>query len=155
MRRMITEKDVEKLDNTADKLSRIQDPKDATLFYVLTSTTGGKAIFMKPSEGTKITKIAKFNQTAKLKASDESKWGKHTELYYNIHHPFAARLEPTYGLTIDNVEIPLTAATVLISGEYSSGTAVEVCFSDEAVNKYNITTDSVIKLSMVVYGYDE
>lgn len=49
MRRMITEKEVEKLDSIKpseiEKLGAMQDPKDAGNGYVLTATADGKAIY--------------------------------------------------------------------------------------------------------------
>lgn len=57
MRRMITEKDVEKLDSITasenEKLGAMQDPKTATAGQVLTAVAGGKAEFKAPSGGAK------------------------------------------------------------------------------------------------------
>lgn len=53
MRRMITEKDVEKLDSIKpseiEKLGAMQDPKTATAGQVLTAVAGGKAEFKAPA----------------------------------------------------------------------------------------------------------
>ena len=55
MRRMITEKDVEKLDSIKpseiEKLGAMQDPKTATAGQVLTAVAGGKAEFKAPTGG--------------------------------------------------------------------------------------------------------
>lgn len=65
MRRMITEKDVEKLDSIKpseiEKLGAMQDPKTATAGRVLTAVSGGKAEYKAmPSAGTKIQKSLYF-----------------------------------------------------------------------------------------------
>lgn len=55
MRRMIAEKDAEKLDSIKpseiEKLGAMQDPKGATAGYVLTAVSGGKAEYKAPSGG--------------------------------------------------------------------------------------------------------
>ena len=55
MRRMITEKDVEKLDSIKpseiEKLGAMQDPKEATAGMVLTAVAGGKSEYKAPTGG--------------------------------------------------------------------------------------------------------
>lgn len=59
MRRMITEKDVEKLDSIKpseiEKLGNMQDPKEATAGQVLTAVAGGKAEFQPSQSGANIS----------------------------------------------------------------------------------------------------
>ena len=74
MRRMITEKDVEKLDSIKpseiEKLGAMQDPKTATAGQVLTAVGGGKAEFKAPSGGAKHLWSVGISYTIKDKESN-------------------------------------------------------------------------------------
>lgn len=74
MRRMITEKDVEKLDSIKpseiEKLGAMQNPKEATAGQVLTAVAGGKAEFKAPSGGAKHLWSVGISYTIKESASN-------------------------------------------------------------------------------------
>lgn len=159
MRRMITEKDVEKLDSIKpseiQKLGSMQDPKTAKANQVLTADGNGKAVYKAAAGGSKIKHDWRtFGETKKLSPDNEN-YGKHVETYFNYTNVIVARLYPYSVFKIGDTRVPFTAATVLVGQKYGSGsTYIELCFSDEVVAKYNITADTDITFSLEVFYYE-
>ena len=159
MRRMITEKDVEKLDSIKpseiEKLGAMQDPKEARANQVLTADGTGKAVYKPAAGGSKIHHDRRtFGETKKL-SPDNTNYGKHIETYFNYVNIISVRLYPYSVFKIGDTEVPFTAANVLVGQKYGTGaTYIELCFSDEVVAKYNITADTDITFSLEVFYYD-
>ena len=159
MRRMITEKDVEKLDSIhpseIEKLGAMQDPKEARANQVLTADGTGKAVYKPAAGGSKIHRDWRSSgETAKL-SPDNTNYGKHIETYFNYANIISARLYPYSVFKIGDTQVPFTAATVLVGQKYGPGaTYIEVCFSDEVITKYNITADTDITFSLEVFYYE-
>ena len=160
MRRMITESDVEKLDSIQpseiEKLGAMQDPKTATAGQILTATSDGKAVYKAPAaSGSVIKRELRYEQAYKLATTNKEQWGEHIETHFNEPNIMIARLRPGSTMKIDGVRVPLTAATVYVGDIYGTPDSyyLEICFSDEAISKYNITADSEIKFSLEVFYY--
>ena len=159
MRRMITEKDVEKLESIKpseiEKLGAMQDPKTATAGQVLTAVAGGKAVYKPAAGGSKIRNDWRtFGETEKL-SPDDANYGKHIETYFSHTNVILARLYPYSVFKIGDTQVPFTAVNVLVGQKYSAAaTYIELCFSDEVVAKYNITADTDITFTLEVFYYE-
>ena len=159
MRRMITEKDVDKLDSIKpseiEKLGAMQDPKEARENQVLTADGTGKAVYKAAAGGSKIHHDWQTSGETKKLSPDNTNYGKHIETYFNYANIIVARLYPYSVLKIGGTQVPFTAVNVLVGTKYGQGsTYIELCFSDEVVAKYNITADTDITFSLEVFYYD-
>ena len=158
MRRMITEKDVEKLDSIKpseiEKLGAMQDPKTATDGMVLTANGKGQALYKNASvSGSAIKKDYSYGDGCKLTTENEDKYGKHVEISYYRNNVITAKLASGRELLIGGVSVPLTAATVLVNQQ--TGIArIEICFSNEIVTKYSIAADTRIEVSTEIYYFE-
>ena len=156
MRRMITEKDVEKLDNIKpseiEKLGAMQDPKTATAGQILTADGKGKATYKTASsDGTKLWNYTQtFSNTIKQDASIGayirvlSKYGK-----YAISPYFFQSAVKSGDTTIPYSEL------VLMSRRESPDVWVYVLIPEATMTKYNLTVGSAISGNLGWYYYSE
>lgn len=142
MRRMITEKDVEKLESIKaseiEKLGAMQDPKTATAGQVLTAVDGGKAEYKAiPSIDIKTTDTFSINNPVK-KLRDgtyvEANLSNKTILSISIR-----------SLTADNATyIDMGMVSIQLVNRVNFH-GVHIFFSPEAVTEYSITTSMKFK----------
>ena len=145
MRRMLTEKDVDKIDSIdpadIETLKATGSPKGASSGYVLTADGNGKATYQKISGGTTIQSSYNFpmSQTGYQTDGDGNKYlansfyssgNKIISLWMN--GPLKAD-----GVTIPRAEYTLTKITGNGGLEY-----VMIYLPDETITKYSITNET-------------
>lgn len=154
MRRMLTEKDVEKIDSIdpadIETLKATASPKGATSGYVLTADGNGKATYKYQSGGTTI-------QSGYLRSISQT--GYQTDEYGNkvllkkmsgvqeiisvwMRDPLKAD-----GVTIPRAEYTLTKITNYLGGPDS----IAIYLSDETITKYSITNQTNFTGSVSVF----
>ena len=156
MRRMITEKDVEKLDSIQpseiQKLGKItnadiesvqatQSPKDATAGYVLTAVSGGTAVYKPQSAaGSRIVTNTKSFQDITIKTSNE--YGTYLEIQVPCSNLIASYFR--WGLKMDaNTYIDLGMVCISpYSNPLGGWDYVHIYISPEAITKYSITAEN-------------
>ena len=142
MRRMITEKDVEKLDSIKpseiEKLGAMQDPRTATAGTVLTAVAGGKAEYKAiPSINIKRVDTFSINNPVKHLTNGtwvEAKLSSNTAINVTIRN-----------LTADNetyIDLGMVSIQLVNRVDFHG---VYIYFSPEAITKYSITTQMKFK----------
>ena len=156
MRRMITEKDVEKLDSIKpseiEKLGAMQDPKTADDGQILTADGKGKATYKTaPSGGTKLWNYTEtFSDTIKKDASI----GAYIRVY-SRYEKYA--ISPYFfdgAVKSGNTTIPYSEL-VLMSRRESPDVWVYVLIPEATMTKYNLTVGSSISGNLGWYYYSE
>ena len=142
MRRMITEKDVEKLDSIKpseiEKLGAMQDPKEANAGQVLTADGNGKGVYKAiPSIDIKTVDTFSANNPVKQLVDGtwvEAKLSSNTVLNVTIRN-----------LTADNeTYIDLGMVSIQLVNRVGFH-GVYIYFSPEAITTYSITTQMKFK----------
>lgn len=149
MRRMITEKDVDKLDSIKaseiEKLAAMQDPKTVENGYVLTANGRGQAVYATPaSGGTKIIyRTTPFNATIQQDAIKgtfaeiEASFAKHiVSLNYNEN-----------AVHCGDVKIPYSEVQ-LLSIPLGTNSSITMLIPESTMTKYNLTIGSTIKTNI-------
>ena len=143
MRRMLTEKDVEKIDSIdpadIETLKATGSPKDANSGYVLTADGQGKATYKYIRTGNRIhwQNWQSFSQTGLMSDEDGNKY-----LAVNgVGENTAIRLSGSLNGSVkaDGVSIPL-AETTLMPYEQGAFSGFRIYFSDATITKYNLTS---------------
>ena len=159
MRRMITEKDVEKLDSIKpseiEKLGKITDadiesvkamqsPKNATDGYVLTADGQGKAVYRKPATaGSKIHSTTETIPSSKRIETDER--GTFLEVQLSASHvinvyfyqPLKIKNADTWTTMDESCFKMVPYITGMGGWDYA-----RIYFTQEAITKYSITAES-------------
>lgn len=145
MRRMLTEKDVEKIDSIdpadIETLKATGSPKSAKSGYVLTADGNGKATYQYKSGGTSINWENWQDFSAKGLTTDEDGNKCFT---IDAHKGNTATLFGEYlngSIKADNVAIPL-AECVLMPYATAIFKGYRVYFSDATIAKYNLTSET-------------
>ena len=156
MRRMITEKDVEKLDSIKpseiEKLGAMQDPKTADAGQILTADGKGKATYKTaPSGGTKLWNYTKtFSDTIKQDGTlgayvrIYSSYGKYAISPYFFQSPVKS----------GDTTIPYSELSLMARRE-SPEVWVYVLIPEATMTKYNLTVGSSISGNIGWYYYNE
>ena len=143
MRRMLTEKDVDKIDSIdpadIETLKATGSPKGANSGYVLTADGNGKATYQKISGGTTIQSSSNFpmSQTGYQTDQDGNKYLANS--FYDMGRKIIS-LWMNGPLKADGVTIPRAEYTLTKMTSYNSGLDyVMIYLSDETITKYSIT----------------
>ena len=155
MRRMITEKDVEKLDSInpseIEKLGAMQDPKTATANYVLTADGKGKATYKPtPSAGTKIYATTQgFNDWP---IEQNAVYG----TYVKVRCQYGDRaFSPGFyniALKCGDTIIPYSEVVLMPIEDYPD-MFIYILFPEATVAKYNIAVGSMVSGNLSYYYY--
>lgn len=145
MRRMLTEKDVDKIDSIdpadIETLKATGSPKNASSGYVLTADGKGKATYKYKSDGTLIQwqNWQNFSLRGLTTDEDGNKFFTINANHGNTVVVFGEYLNGS--IKADGVSIPLAETTLM---PYSTATfkGYRVYFSDTTINKYNLTTET-------------
>ena len=146
MRRMLTEKDVDKIDSIdpadIETLKATGSPKNAKSGYVLTADGKGKATYQYKSGGTNIQSDYMFSisQTGYKTDGDGNKFLA-KEFYYSNKDIISVWMRNSLkanGVTIPRAEYTLTKTTAYQGGPDS----VVIYFPDETISKYSITAQT-------------
>lgn len=156
MRRMITEKDVEKLDSIQpseiEKLGAMQDPKTATANQVLTADGNGKALYKSaPSGGTKLYHTTD-SITDNIKHDDIK--GNYVQVYVR-YGKYA--LSPSFynnPIKSGDITIPWSEVTLLTERVYPD-LYVYIMIPEATMTKYNLTVGSPISANVSYFYYKE
>ena len=156
MRRMITEKDVEKLDSIKpseiEKLGSMQDPKTATAGQILTADGKGKASYKPaPSAGTKIYFTTEL--ITKNIEHDNIK-GNYVRVYVR-YGKYA--LSPSFynnPIKSGDTTIPWSEVT-LLTERVSPDVYVYIMIPEATMTKYNLTVGSPISANVSYFYYKE
>lgn len=155
MRRMLTEKDVEKIDSIdpadIETLKATGNPKGAKSGYVLTADGNGKAMYKYKSGGTTIQSNYLFyiSQTGYKTDNDGNKFLS-TEFYYDDKKIISVWMRGT--LKADGVSIPRAEYTLTKVSSYTGGLdSVVIYLPDETITKYSITTETNFTGSVSVF----
>lgn len=155
MRRMLTEKDVDKIDSIdpadIETLKATGSPKDASSGYVLTADGNGKATYQYISSGT-LVQWQNGQQFSLTGFKTDSDGNKYIEIK-SRHGNTAVILGPymKIKLTANNVAILPVEYTLMIFKEpVASG--VRIYFPDTTIAKYNLTAETTFAGS-VGYAY--
>lgn len=155
MRRMLTEKDVDKIDSIdpadIETLKATGSPKDAKSGYVLTADGNGKATYKYKSGGT----LIQGNMAKRI-----SKTGYETDADGNkfISSEFwdgtIISVTMRESLKADNVVIPRAEYTLTWIIDYRGGLdKVAIYLPDETITKYSITAQTVFTGYVSLYYY--
>ena len=146
MRRMLTEKDVEKIDSIdpadIETLKATGSPKGASSGYVLTADGKGKATYKKISAGTTIQSnyLFSISQTGYQTDEDGNKFLS-TEFYYSNRDIISVWMRSP--LKADGVTIPRAEYTLTKETNYQGGPdKVLIYLSDDTITKYSITAQT-------------
>ena len=146
MRRMLTEKDVDKIDSIEpadiETLKATGSPKGATSGYVLTADGNGKATYKNISGGTTIQKDYNFpmSQTGYQTDGDGNKYL--SNMFYSSRNKIIS-LWMNGPLKADGVTIPRAEYTLTkMVSSLQGNDYVMIYLPDETITKYSITTNS-------------
>lgn len=158
MRRMLTEKDVDKIDSIdpadIETLKATGSPKNASSGYVLTADGKGKATYQKISGGTTINSFfgQSISATGYQTDADGNKFisstadtGSGTQIIYLwMRNPLKA----------DGVAIPRAEYTLTKQAKYNSTGAdtILIYLPDETISKHSITAQTKFN-GMVAFFY--
>ena len=155
MRRMITEKDVEKLDSIKlseiEKLGAMQDPKTATSGQILTADGTGKAAYKPaPIAGTKIYSATQdFDNKATVQSDIYGMYAKIPCRYGDkAFSPGFYNLALKCGDTI----IPYSDVVLMPIADYPD-MYIYILFPDATVAKYNIAVGAMVSGNLSYYYY--
>ena len=155
MRRMITEKDVEKLDSIKpseiQKLGGMQDPKEATIGTVLTADGDGKAKYKAITAGTKLWDYTKtFSGTIKQDTT--------LGAYVRIHSSYGNYAISPYFFQFPvkrgDTTIPYSELA-LMSRRETLEVWVYVLIPEATMTKYNLAVGDSISGGVGWYSFDE
>lgn len=169
MRRMITEKDVDKLDSIKpseiEKLGKITDadiesvqamqsPIGATNGYVLTANGQGKAVYQRPATaGSKIHSTTKTIESSRRIQTDER--GTFLQVQLTASHVinvfFYQPLRIKNGDTTTTMDESCFKLVPYITG-MGGWDYARIYFTAEAITKYSITADSQF-IGVIQYDY--
>ena len=142
MRRMLTEKDVEKIDSIdpadIETLKATGSPKDANSGYVLTADGNGKATYQEISSGTTIKSSYNFpmSQTGYRTDGDGNKYLANS--FYSMSNKIIS-LWMNGPLKADGVAIPRAEYTLTKLTGNGGLEYVMIYLPDETITKYSIT----------------
>lgn len=158
MRRMLTEKDVDKIDSIdpsdVETLKATGSPKGASSGYVLTADGKGKATY-KAVPANKITFYSKFGNFSDF--SDKYKTDQNGNKYVYMSVSRTQRLINGClmgPLMAGNVNIPIAelSVSIWIDNLAEKPDQLRVYLSDEVISKYSITADTSISgIYMAMY----
>ena len=144
MRRMLTEKDVEKIDSIdpadIETLKATGSPKDAKSGYVLTADGNGNATYKYKSGGTNIysNTLVSISITGYQTDADGNKF-----LSREIWDGEVISVWMRSSLKADGVAIPRAEYTLTKQSNYTGGhDHVLICLPDETITKYSITAQT-------------
>ena len=154
MRRMITEKDVEKLDSIKpseiEKLGAIQDPKTATAGQILTADGKGKAEYRKPASGGTQIRHSTTSVNGDIKQSPT--YGYYVEKQ-DVYMPEIISCN-FYNYQIKSGETIIPYSDVILMAiAYSSYTSILILIPETTMTKYNLTVGSHITSNVGYYYY--
>ena len=145
MRRMLTEKDVDKIDSIdpadIETLKATGSPKGASSGYVLTADGNGKATYQYKQTGTRIYDIYQqdFSQKGFATDSDGNKYLTIKATGDNTTIAFGEYLNGS--IKANGVAIP-TAESILMPYATATFSGFRIYFSDETITKYNLTAET-------------
>ena len=148
MRRMLTEKDIEKIESidpaNIEALKATASPKDAKSGYVLTADGKGKATYQKISGGTTIKSDfgENISKTGYQTDADGNKFLS-IKLYGSYKEIITLWMRSP--LKADGVVIPRAEYTLTKQGDYSTigGTdTILIYLPDETISKHSITAQT-------------
>ena len=142
MRRMITEKDVEKLDSIKpseiEKLAAMQDPKTATAGQILTADGTGKAVYKKAVSAT----VGIMNRSftgLNIKTDASGTYIEDSATANKVIGAFLTGDLKMNGTTSINLGLVSVMPRKAVKGNFNG---IRVYFSPEAITQYSITSDS-------------
>ena len=148
MRRMLTEKDIEKVDSIdpadIETLKATGSPKGASSGYVLTADGKGKAAYQKISSGTKIQSDYGENISITGYQTDASGNKFLSKKLYGSYKEIIT-LWMRSPLKADGVEIPRAEYTLTKQADYNTlgGTdTILIYLPDETISKHSITAQT-------------
>lgn len=157
MRRMLTEKDIEKIESIdpadIETLKATGSPKGAKSGYVLTADGKGKATYKYKSGGTTIQSnyFEDISQTGYQTDANGNKFLS-TKLYGNKE---IITVWMRGALQADGVTIPRAEYTLTKDANYRGGAdSVLIYLPDETITKYSLTTETEFT-GHVAYFYKE
>lgn len=157
MRRMITEKDVEKLDSIKpseiEKLGAMQDPKEATSGQILTADGKGKAAYKPaPSAG---TKIYSATQDFKNEPTEQTAiYGMHVKI--TCRYGDRAFSPGFYNIALKCGDTVIPYSDVVLMPESShSYMYIYILFPEATVTKYNIAVGAMVSGNLSYYYYEK
>lgn len=156
MRRMITEKDVEKLDSIKpseiEKLGAMQDPKTVKNGYVLTANGKGQAVYAKAeSSGTKIIyRTTPFNAVIQQDAMK----GTFAEIEVSFTNHIVSLHYNRLAVSCGDVQIPYSEIQ-LTSIRLGTNSTITMLIPEATMNKYNLTVGSKITTNIGYCYYNE
>lgn len=143
MRRMITEKDVEKLDSIKpseiEKLAAMQDPKTAIAGYILTALKNGKAEYRKPESATVGIMDQHFSALT-IKTDASGTYIEDSSTANNVIGAFLTSDLKMNGTTSIDLGLVSVMPRKGVEGIFNG---IRIYFSPEAISQYSITSDSV------------
>ena len=144
MRRMLTEKDIEKIESidpaNIEALKATASPKDAKSGYVLTADGKGKATYQYKSGGTNIKSnyLENISQTGYKTDADGNKFLSHEFWDGEIISVWMRG-----SLKADGVNIPRAEYTLTKTTNYQGGNDhILIYLPDETITKYSITAQT-------------
>ena len=157
MRRMLTEKDVEKIDSIdpadIETLKATGSPKDASSGYVLTADGNGKATYQYKSSGTRVQwqNGQEFSLKGLKTDADGNKYVEIKSSHGNTAIIFGPYMK--IKLTANGVAILPVEYTLMIFKD-PLATGVRIYFPDSTITKYNLTAETQFAGSVgYVYMY--
>ena len=153
MRRMLTEKDVEKIDSIdpadIETLKATGSPKNANSGYVLTADGKGKATYKYKSGGTTIdsSMLVQLSITGYQTDADGNKF-----LSREIWDGKVISVWMRSPLKADGVSIPRAEYTLTKQTNYQGGhDHVLICLPDATITKYSITDQTKFTGALSLY----
>ena len=156
MRRMITEKDAEKLDSIKpseiEKLAAMQDPKTVKNGYVLTANGRGQAVYAKAaSGGTKIIhRTTPFNAVIQQDAMK----GTFAEIQVSFVSYIVSLHYNKVAVSCGDVQIPYSDIQ-LTSIHLGTDSTITMLIPEATMTKYNLTVGSNISTNIGYCFYNE
>ena len=155
MRRMLTEKDVEKIDSIdpadIETLKATGSPKDAKSGYVLTADGKGQAKYQYKTGGTTIESNYLYSISQTGYQTDE--YGNKflsTEFRYSKHEIVSVWMRGA--LRADGVNIPRAEYTLTKTSNYQGGyDHIVIYLPDDTITKYSITAQTKFTGSVSVF----
>ena len=156
MRRMITEKDVEKLDSVnpseMQKLAEMQDPKTVKNGWVLTANGRGQAVYAKPaSGGTRIVyRTTPFNAVIQ----QDARKGTFAEIEASFAEHIVSLHYTTLAVICGDIQIPYSEVQ-LLSIPLGTNSTITMLIPEATMTKYNLTVGSTITTNIGYCFYNE
>ena len=156
MRRMITEKDVEKLDSVnpseMQKLAEMQDPKTVKNGWVLTANGRGQAVYAKPASGG--TRIIYRTTTFNAVIQQDARKGTFAEIEASFAGHIVSLHYNTVAVICGDIQIPYSEVQ-LLSIPLGTDSTITMLIPEATMTKYNLTVGSNITTNIGYCFFNE